>query len=74
MMYDIYHRLALAEQGPVLGAAEALRYASQNGKKNFLYTHSDGFPRLLLEKWGLLDEFTFITAHSISLPNPPPTR
>ena len=46
MMYDIYHRLALAEQGPVPGAAEALRYASQNGKKNFLYTHSDGFPRL----------------------------
>lgn len=71
MMYDIYHRLALAEQGPVLGAAEALRYASQNGKKNFLYTHSDGFPRLLLEKWGLLDEFTFIIDSTFHFPAKP---
>lgn len=71
VMYDFYHEIALREQMPVPGAKEALAFAREHGKRNYLYTHSDGFPRILLEKWGLLDEFTFIIDSTMGFPSKP---
>ena len=71
IMYDIYHEIALKEEGPIPGAAEALAFAREHGKRNFLYTHSDEFPRILLEKWGLLSEFTFIIDSTMGFPSKP---
>ena len=71
MMYNFDHGLARDNETPVAGAAEALRFASSVGKRNYLYTHSDEFPKLLLEKWGLLNEFTFIIDSTFGFPSKP---
>ncbi len=71
MMYDLYHEMAIKEEMPLPGAAEALRFASGIGKRNYLYTHSDTFPKLLLEKWGLMDEFTFVIDSTLGFPSKP---
>lgn len=71
LMYEFYHKIALEEEMPIKGAAEALEFARKQGKRNFLYTHSDEFPRILLRKWGLLDEFTFIIDSTMNFPAKP---
>lgn len=71
MMYSIYQRLALEEGHPVPGVPEALEYAIAHGKRNFLYTHSDKFPSILLERWGLLDKFEFIIDSTMKFPPKP---
>lgn len=71
MMYDFYHKQALADEQPIDGAKEILQHASKLGKRNFLYTHSDEFPKLLLEKWGLINEFTFIIDSTMKFPTKP---
>lgn len=71
MMYEIYQRLALEEGHPIPGVPEALDFTIQNGGRNFLYTHSDKFPAALLERWGLLDKFTFIIDSTMKFPSKP---
>lgn len=71
MMYDIYQQLAIEEGHPILGIPEALEYTIANGGRNFLYTHSDKFPTTLLERWGLLDKFTFIIDSTMKFPSKP---
>lgn len=56
--HEIHDAMAMEEQKPYDDAEEILRYAVEQGKKNFLYTHTDTLAYRLLEKWGLRHYFT----------------
>ncbi len=56
--HEIHDALAMQEQKPYDDAEEILRYAVEQGKRNFLYTHTDTLAYRLLDKWGLRHYFT----------------
>lgn len=63
--------LALQEQKPFPEAREVLQYAVEQGKRNFLYTHTDKLAYRLLEKWGLDGYFTDAIDSSMKFPRKP---
>lgn len=67
-----YHGLrAPEEQQPFPESADVLRCARERGCMNFIYTHSADLPARLMEKWGILGEFTEIVNSSYGFPRKP---
>lgn len=69
--HDIHDEMAMEEQKPYDDAEEILRYAVEQGKKNYLYTHTDTLAYRLLEKWGLRHYFTDAIDGSMKFPRKP---
>ena len=69
--HDIHEELAVREQQPYGDAEEILRYAVEQGKRNYLYTHTDTLAYRLLEKWGLRHYFTDAIDGSMDFPRKP---
>lgn len=69
--HEIHDALAMEEQRPYPDAEEILRYAVEQGKRNFLYTHTDKLAYRLLEKWGLMSYFTDAIDGSMKFPRKP---
>jgi len=69
--HEIHDAIALEEQKPYPDAEEILRYAVEQGKRNFLYTHTDTLAYRLLEKWGLMQYFTDAIDGSMNFPRKP---
>lgn len=69
--YDIYHKLSCQRGEPIEGAEEILRFAVENGKKNYIYTHTGEHATLLLKKFGFYDYFTGILDATAEFPNKP---
>lgn len=69
--HEIHEALAMEEQKPYPDAEEILRYAVEQGKRNFLYTHTDKLAYRLLEKWGLMQYFTDAIDGSMKFPRKP---
>lgn len=69
--HEIHDALAMEEQKPYDDAEEILRYAVEQGKRNFLYTHTDTLAYRLLEKWGLRHYFTDAIDGSMTFPRKP---
>ena len=57
--------------GEIKGAEAAMRYAVEQGKKNYLYTHTDTLAYRLLEKWGLRQYFSDAIDGSMDFPRKP---
>ena len=69
--HEIHDVIAMEEQRPYPDAEEILRYAVEQGKRNFLYTHTDTLAYRLLEKWGLMQYFTDAIDGSMNFPRKP---
>jgi HAD superfamily hydrolase (TIGR01549 family) len=69
--HEIHDAMAMEEQKPYDDAEEVLRYAVEQGKKNYLYTHTDTLAYRLLEKWGLRHYFTDAIDGSMTFPRKP---
>lgn len=69
--HEIHDRMAMEEQRPYYDAEEILRHAVEQGKRNFLYTHTDTLAYRLLEKWGLRQYFTDAIDGSMKFPRKP---
>ena len=69
--HEIHDAMAMEEQKPYDDAEEILRYAVEQGKKNYLYTHTDTLAYRLLEKWGLRQYFSDAIDGSMDFPRKP---
>ncbi len=69
--HDIHLEMALEEQQPFPNALEMLRYAAENGGRNYIYTHSGPEVKLLLQKWGMMPYITDIIDSSYKIPRKP---
>jgi phosphoglycolate phosphatase-like HAD superfamily hydrolase len=56
----IHEALALEKQEMIEGADIVLRTAVEQGKRNFLYTHTGALAGRLLEKMGIAQYFTYV--------------
>lgn len=66
-----HHRLARQCQEAFPEAKEILQYAIDNGKKNYLYTHTGKFAYEMLDKMGLSQYFEFVLDGSYGFPSKP---
>ena len=57
---EIHRELAIAEQCAFPEAEEILKFAKDNGKKNYIYTHTGSLVHKLLEKMKLTGYFEFV--------------
>ena len=70
--HEIHHAMALERQKPLEGALDILRYVSENGGRNYVYTHSSKetvYP--LLEKWGMVPYISDMIDGSFALTRKP---
>ncbi len=58
--YEIYEPIAVQHQNPYPETEEILRFALENGKKNYVYTHSGRWVSALLKRWEISDCFDFV--------------
>lgn len=66
-----HHRLARQYQEAFPDAKVILEYAINNGKKNYLYTHTGKFVYEMLDKMGLAHYFEFVLDGSYGFPSKP---
>ena len=67
----IREELAVKEMKPIDGAEELLRYVTEHGGQNFLYTHTSHFAWDMLEAWGLRQYFVDGVTGSEDFPRKP---
>lgn len=70
--HEIHNVMALERQKPLEGALDILKYACENGGRNYIYTHSSKnivYP--LLEKWGMLPYITDMIDGTYVIPRKP---
>lgn len=63
--------LASVRQKPIEGALELLRAAAQQGRRNFIYTHSGEYVHGIIERWGFAPYVTFVLDSSYKFPRKP---
>ncbi len=69
--HEIHIAMALEEQQPMPNALEILKYAAENGGRNYIYTHSGPEVKQLLTKWGMMPYITDIIDSSYKIPRKP---
>lgn len=67
----VRRRMRLEEHRPIDGTEEILRYAIEQGKKNYLYTHTGRFVYDILDAWGMRDLFAGFIDGGMSFPMKP---
>ena len=62
---------AVTEQMPFAEALDLLKSAAEQGKRNFIYTHSGAFVHDVIAKWGFAPYVTYTLDHSHGFPRKP---
>lgn len=57
---EIRNAYPVEKQHPIEGAREILELAIKQGRRNYVYTRSDGIVAVLLKSWGMDHLFTYI--------------
>ncbi len=59
------------EQKPFAEALDLLKSAAEQGKRNFIYTHSGAFVHEVIKNWGFTPYVTYTLDHSHGFPRKP---